>query len=120
MSTRKKSTIDATAVSDWPIPTVSTSTTSWPAASSTTMDSRVVRVTPPRVPVLGEGRTKAESSLARRGIRVLSPRMLPPERVLVGSTASTATRRPAPVSLVPSASMKVLFPTPGTPVTPTR
>ena len=41
-------------------------------------------------------------------------------RVDDGSTASTATRCPAPVSRVPSASMKVDFPTPGTPLIPTR
>ena len=53
-------------------------------------------------------------------IRVLSPRMLPPLTLLVGSTASTATRWLWRVSDVPSASMKVLFPAPGTPLTPTR
>src|SRR3954470_7838494 len=53
-------------------------------------------------------------------MRVLSPRIEPPVRPLDGSTASTATRRPAAVSMVPKASMKVLLPTPGTPVTPTR
>lgn len=41
-------------------------------------------------------------------------------RLEVGSTASTATRWPEPVSMVPSASMKVDLPTPGTPVMPTR
>src|SRR4051794_4661365 len=53
-------------------------------------------------------------------MRVLSPRIEPPVRPLDGSTASTATRWPAAVSMVPKASMKVLLPTPGTPVTPTR
>ena len=37
-----------------------------------------------------------------------------------GSTASTPTRWPAPVSRVPSASMNVDLPTPGTPEMPTR
>lgn len=46
-----------TAVSDWPTPTVSTRTTSYPAASTTTMASRVARATPPRVPAVGEGLT---------------------------------------------------------------
>ncbi len=41
ISTTKKSTMLATAVSDWPTPTVSTNTTSKPAASSTLMVSRV-------------------------------------------------------------------------------
>ena len=53
-------------------------------------------------------------------MRVLSPRIEPPVRPLDGSTASTATRWPAAVSMVPKASMKVLLPTPGTPVMPTR
>ena len=110
----------ATTVSDWPIPTVSTSTTSCPAASRTIIVSLVDRVTPPRVPALGDGRTKAEESFERRGMRVLSPRMLPPVTVLVGSTARTATRWPSAVSIEPRASMKVLLPTPGTPVMPTR
>src|SRR5438128_4507674 len=53
-------------------------------------------------------------------MRVLSPRMLPPESALEGSTASTATRFPSPMRYSPSASMNVLLPTPGTPLTPTR
>jgi hypothetical protein len=53
-------------------------------------------------------------------MRVLSPRMLPPVTLLLGSMASTATRLPCRVSSVPSASMNVLLPTPGTPVMPTR
>ena len=48
--------MSATAVSDWPTPTVSTSTTSNPAASTTTIASRVARATPPSVPDVGEGR----------------------------------------------------------------
>ena len=63
---------------------------------------------------------KALSSAASRAIRVLSPRMEPPVRGLVGSTASTATRLPRPVSMTPKASISVDLPTPGTPVTPTR
>ena len=46
----------ATVTSDWPTPTVSTSTTSYPAASSTTIAWVVARATPPSVPALGEGR----------------------------------------------------------------
>ena len=53
-------------------------------------------------------------------MRVLSPRMEPPETVLDGSTASTATRWPWPIRYKPSASMKVLLPTPGTPLMPRR
>ena len=56
ISTRKKSVMSATAVSDWPMPTVSTSTTSKPAASASSMVSRVLAATPPSVPEAGEGR----------------------------------------------------------------
>src|SRR5262245_32879023 len=112
--------MSATAVSDWPTPTVSTSTTSYPAASTTTMASRVALATPPSVPAAGDGRMNAPGSVARRSIRVLSPRMEPPERFDDGSTARTATLCPAAVRRVPSASMNVDLPTPGTPVIPTR
>lgn len=84
------------------------------------MASRVARATPPRVPAVGEGLTKAAGSTASRSIRVLSPRMEPPVLLDEGSTASTATRWPRPVSRVPKASMKVDFPTPGTPLIPIR
>src|SRR5690606_17066866 len=117
---RKQSTISATVTSDWPTPTVSTSTTSNPAASMRIIVSRVARATPPNVPAEGEGRTNAFGSVARRVIRVLSPRMLPPVRTEEGSTASTATLCPRPVSMLPSASTNVDLPTPGTPVMPTR
>ena len=53
-------------------------------------------------------------------MRVLSPRIEPPVRVDDGSTASTATLWPLPVSMLPSASMVVDLPTPGAPVMPTR
>ena len=38
----------------------------------------------------------------------------------LGSTASTATRRPSPMRTRPSVSMNVDLPTPGTPETPSR
>ena len=50
------STIPATVVSDWPTPTVSTSTTSYAAASSTSIAWLVARATPPSVPALGLAR----------------------------------------------------------------
>ena len=53
---------------------------------------------------------KAAGSTARRSIRVLSPRIEPPVRLDDGSTASTATRCPSPVSIVPNASMNVDLP----------
>jgi hypothetical protein len=44
--------------------------------------------------------------------------MLPFVIVLLGSMARTATFLPNPVRCFPKASIKVLFPTPGTPVMP--
>jgi hypothetical protein len=46
--------------------------------------------------------------------------MEPPVTVDEGSTASTATRLPGSIRCMPSASMKVDLPTPGTPEMPTR
>ncbi|CAM5368098.1 hypothetical protein FALB51S_01697 [Frigidibacter albus] len=63
---------------------------------------------------------KARGSRLRRSIRVLSPRMEPPERAEEGSTASTATRSPCAVSIIPKDSMKVDLPTPGVPDSPMR
>jgi hypothetical protein len=63
---------------------------------------------------------KALGSTASRAIRVLSPRIEPPELFEEGSTARTATRWPAAVRLEPRTSISVDFPTPGGPVTPTR
>ena len=117
---RKVSTISATATSDWPTPTVSTMTVSKPAASSTSIDSRVARATPPRCDPDGDGRTKASSLAVSAAIRVRSPRTEPPVRELLGSTATTATRCPCSMSRVPSASMKVDLPAPGIPEMPTR
>jgi len=110
----------ATAVSLWPTPTVSTITTSWPAASSTIIASRVCAVTPPSVPPVGLGRMKALGSTDSRSMRVLSPRIEPPDTLDDGSTASTATRCPCWIRCSPSASMNVLLPTPGTPEMPRR
>ena len=119
-SSTNMSVMPATAVSLWPTPTVSTITMSWPAASSTSIASRVFSVTPPSVPAVGLGRMKARASTDSRSMRVLSPRIDPPDRLDDGSTASTATRWPRSISSSPSASMKVLLPTPGTPEMPSR
>ena len=109
-----------TAVSLCPTPTVSTKIRSKPAASQRSIASRVFPATPPKVLREGLGRMKARLSKARRSMRVLSPRILPFERELLGSTAKTATFLPASKSLPPKTSIKLLFPTPGTPVTPIR
>ena len=119
-SSRKISTMSRTVTSLCPTPTVSTRMTPYPAASQSSRVSRLLRVSPPRVPPEGEGRMKAFGSRDRFSIRVLSPRMLPLVTLLLGSTARTATLCPSRQRSTPSASMKVLLPAPGTPVIPTR
>ena len=63
---------------------------------------------------------KAFGSRERPSMRVLSPRMLPRFKALLGSIAKTATLCPRSVSAQPTVSMKALLPAPGGPVTPTR
>jgi hypothetical protein len=53
-------------------------------------------------------------------MRVLSPKIDPPDRVELGSTAKTATRSPCPVSILPKDSINVDLPTPGVPDSPMR
>ena len=74
---RNISTIECTAVSLCPTPTVSINTTSYPAASHSTIVSRVLRATPPSDPAEGEGLINAFGSTPSFSIRVLSPRILP-------------------------------------------
>ena len=84
------STIECTAVSDCPTPTVSMNTTSKPAASHRMIVSRVLRATPPSDPAEGEGRMKTSGLPEMLSMRVLSPRIEPPLRSDEGSMASTA------------------------------
>ena len=109
-----------TAVSLCPTPTVSTKTESNPAASHRIIVSRVLRATPPKEPAEGEGRMNASFSFANVSIRVLSPKILPFERSLLGSMASTASLWPCLSRCIPNTSIDVLFPAPGTPVMPIR
>ena len=120
-SSTNRSTRSATASSDWPTPTVSTSTTSKPAASHSSIASRVRRATPPSSPPAGDGRMKAFGSRASVSMRVLSPE----DRA--AAAACSTDRRPAPpprgrrpIRWVPNASMKVDLPTPGGPLMPMR
>ena len=118
--TANKSVMPDTAVSLWPTPTVSTITTSYPAASHTKIHSRVFSATPPKLPLLGLGRINALGCTDKCSILVLSPKIDPPDTDEEGSIASTATRCPCPIKNKPRASMKVLLPTPGTPLKPSR
>ena len=114
------STIECTAVSDCPTPTVSMKMTSKPAASHSTIVSRVLRATPPRDPAEGEGRMKMSGLDDMLSMRVLSPRIEPPLRSELGSMASTARRWCSDTTMLPTASMNVDLPAPGTPVMPMR
>ena len=58
--------------------------------------------------------------MAKSFILVLSPKILPPVFSLLGSIAKTATFLPLLVRNFPNDSIKVLFPTPGTPETAMR
>ena len=117
---RKKSTIEWTAVSLCPTPTVSTKILSKPAASHKIIVSRVLRATPPSEPAEGLGRIKESGWTESFSIRVLSPKILPFERSLLGSIASTASLPPRSSTCRPNTSIDVLFPAPGTPLIPTR
>jgi len=92
---KKVSTMPATVTSDWPTPTVSTRTTSQPAASSTRSACGVDQASPPRCPRLAIDRMKTPSSRVCSIMRMRSPRIAPPEKALDGSTATTPTLRPA-------------------------
>ena len=72
------------------------------------------RATPPSVPPDGDGRMNAFGSRKPFGMRVLSPRMLPPVTATrrVDRQHRHAVARRDQVA-VPSASMNVLLPTPG-------
>ena len=88
------STSSAISVSDWPTPTVSTSTTSYSARIST-MAAAHRSARPPRRPA---GRHRADEDALVLGslpsIRVRSPSSAPPVRREDGSTAITPTVRP--------------------------
>lgn len=118
---QEKSTIECTAVSLCPTPTVSTNILSNPAASQSTIVSRVLRATPPNEPAEGLGRMKDLGWTESFSIRVLSPKMLPLLRSLLGSIANTASF-PSYFSNTcnPNTSIDVLLPAPGTPLIPIR
>src|SRR4051794_18622408 len=119
ISTTVVSASPATSTSLWPTPTVSTTTTSNPAASRTRIAWGVVHASPPRWPGEAIDRMKTPGSVAWSCIRTRSPSSAPPENGDDGSTASTPTRRPAARSSVTRALVVVDLPTPGGPVMPT-
>ena len=107
-----------TSTSSWPTPTVSTITVSKPAASSRSMASWVARASPPRAPRVAMLRMKMPGSAAMRCMRMRSPRMAPPLKGEVGSTARMPTFWPSARRARASWSVRVLFPAPGGPVMP--
>ena len=117
-TTQQVWTQDTTSTSSWPTPTVSTITVSKPAASRRSMASCVARARPPRAPRVAMLRMKIPGSAAQRPMRMRSPRMAPPLKGDVGSTARMPTRWPWARRVRATWSVRVLFPAPGEPVMP--
>lgn len=78
------------------------------------------RATPPKEPADGLGRMNDLGCTESCSIRVLSPKILPLLRSLLGSMANTASLPPFSSTCRPNTSMDVLFPAPGTPLIPIR
>ena len=112
------SAASATSVSDCPTPTVSITTTS-KAAASAWAAARVAGASPPSRSPAAVERMNSPRSAGSASIRARSPSSDPPERLDVGSTASTATVRPSSRQARASALSSVDLPAPGGPVTPT-
>ena len=78
----RRVTVSATPItptSDWPAPTVSTSTASAPHASRTLTASRVALETPPGLPLVARLLMKTPGSVVWLCILTRSPRKAPPE-----------------------------------------
>ena len=113
------SAIPITSTSLWPVPTVSTKTTSFPAASRTSSAWSAASVSPPRWPRVPIERMKTPGSRKWSARRIRSPSSAPCVKGLEGSTEITPTVRPASRTWRTSALIRLDFPTPGGPVTPT-
>jgi hypothetical protein len=96
------------------------STRSKPAASSTVAADVVVEARPPAWPRAAIERMNTSRSPAYDCIRTRSPRRAPPVIGDEGSTATTATARPALRTSPMRAATSVDLPAPGGPVIPTR
>ena len=119
-STTVVSAAAATSTSLWPVPTVSIRIRSKPAASSTAAADVEVDASPPAWPRDAIDRMNTASSSACACIRTRSPSSAPPVIGLDGSTAMTATVRPARRTSPSRAATRVDLPEPGGPVMPTR
>ena len=109
-----------TSTSFCPAPTVSTITTSNPAASRMVTASPVASDSPPRCPRLAMERMNTPSSRKWSTSRMRSPSTAPCVNWLVGSTLTMATVVPMERRWRTSAADRVLFPAPGDPVMPMR
>jgi len=113
-----------------PTPTVSTRMLLYPAAHIAASPRECAAPRRQRA-ARRSGPDKRHGRWMREIASGLSPRMLPPESWLLGSIASTATFCPcsafrvlpimrSPIRNMPSRSITLLLPAPGTPVMPTR
>ncbi len=92
---------------------------SFPMASITATTSAVARESPPRLPRVAIERMKTPGSPACSCMRMRSPRIAPPVKVLLGSTATTPTDLPAARQRAMSRPVSDDLPVPGAPVSPT-
>ena len=106
-------------ISAWPTPTVSMKTSSLPEASIRSAACRVASERPPRAPRLAIERMKTPASRKWSERRIRSPSRAPRVNGLEGSIERTATWRSALRISSVRAPIRVLFPTPGGPVSPT-
>ena len=104
--------------SSCPTPTVSTKIRSLPIASITFTISWVERERPPKHPRVAKERIKTPSSVAWRCIRIRSPKIAPPVKGLVGSTATMPTLFSSFRKMSTILSAMVDLPEPGGPVIP--
>src|SRR6188474_3138376 len=119
-TTATVSAASATSSSDCPTPTVSMSVVREPHPSRISQRSPVRAASPPRLPRVAMLRMKTSGSVACSPIRTRSPRIAPPVKGLVGSTATTPTWTSFERRRRAYSATSVDFPAPGGPVTPTR
>ena len=93
---RKKSTISCTAVSDCPTPIVSTRMFRYPAASHSSIASRVRCATPPAIPRDGDGRINAISLAPASSCASCRPECFRPR---AGCSGRSPARQPSASSL---------------------
>src|SRR5690606_38018697 len=116
-TTRVVSAIEAILTSDCPAPTVSTMIYSKPQFITALMMLTTELLTPPVLPRLLRERIYTFGLADKADMRILSPRIAPPEYGLEGSTSRAATLC-SRARFCTSWPHRVLLPPPGGPVTP--